>query len=360
MFYFFSFYHTGGAEKVHAQIAAATGGNDCIMYFTKRSVESRFIDDFKKSGCDVKNISNYTDNKLLYFLNLVYRGIITGYINSQRKPPVVFNGQCNFGYKISPWINKNIPKIELIHSLNSFSYIRIPFLPFINTTVMISKKRIEDHKELYTRNSIPSSFLEKIKYIPNAIRLPQNIVLKNNDDLIVLYVGRGTVEKRVKLVADTAKALKNEEVNFEIMGDVTGSLNKDDYPFIQFYGNINNESTVSEIFGNAHVLMLTSSTEGFPMVIMEAMAHGCAVLSTAVGDIPYHVKNNENGFLFTKTEDERRIIREATEKIIWLRSNRDELKRIADNNIKYSTLNFGIEKFNKDYRDLFLSVKKED
>ncbi|HEY5772809.1 MAG TPA: hypothetical protein VIS75_09275, partial [Chitinophagaceae bacterium] len=48
VFYFFPFYHTGGAEKVHVQIAAATGGNDCIIYFTKRSVDSRFRDDFKK------------------------------------------------------------------------------------------------------------------------------------------------------------------------------------------------------------------------------------------------------------------------------------------------------------------------
>ena len=261
--------------------------------------------------------------------------------------------------RISPWINKSVPQIELIHSLNSFSYIRIPFLSFISTTVMISKKRIEDHKKLYNRCRIPLSFLEKIKYIPNAIRLPQSIVLKNNNDFIVLYVGRGTVEKRVRLVAETAKALKNEKMNFEIMGDVTDSLNKDHYPFIQFYGNIHNENTVSEIFGKAHVLMLTSSTEGFPMVIMEAMAHGCAILSTAVGDIPYHVKSNENGFLFTEIEDEKSIISEAIEKIIWLRSNRDELKRIADNNIQYANHNFGIERFNKDYRDLFLSVKKK-
>jgi L-malate glycosyltransferase len=28
MFFFFPFYHTGGAEKVHAQIAVANGGND--------------------------------------------------------------------------------------------------------------------------------------------------------------------------------------------------------------------------------------------------------------------------------------------------------------------------------------------
>ena len=360
MFYFFPFYHTGGAEKIHAQITAATGGNDCIIYFTKRSADSRFIDDFKKSGCDIKDISTYTDNKLLYFLNLVYRGIITGYINSQQKSPLVFNGQCNFGYKISPWINKSIPQIELIHSFNTFSYIRIPFLPFIRTTVMISKKRIEDHKEQYKRNKIPASFVERIQYIPNAISLPQNVSHKNDNGLTVLYVGRGTKEKRVEIIAEIAREFRSDNtefIKFEMLGDVTLAIDKKTHPFIKLHGNINDERLISEIYGRAHVLILTSTTEGFPLVIMEAMAHGCAILSTSVGDIPYHVKDGENGFLFSKTEDEKSIINEAKEKITWLRDHRAELKRIEETNINYAKHNFGIERFNKNYQDLFSFVK---
>ena len=93
------------------------------------------------------------------------------------------------------------------------------------------------------------------------------------------------------------------------------------------------------------------------MVIMEAMAFGCVILSNAVGDIPFHVKDNVNGFLFSNTEDGSIIVKEALEKIIWLKNNRDELKRLAENNSNYANHNFGIERFNKDYRELFLSVK---
>lgn len=361
VFFFFPFYHTGGAEKVHAQIANATGGNDCIIFFTKKPADDRFIDDFRKSGCDIKDISKFTGNKWLYFLNLFYRGMITGYINKQQQKPIVFNGQCNFGYKISPWVNKDIPQIELIHSLNTFSYIRIPFLPFINRTVMISQKRVEDHKELYARYKIPTALLDKIVHIPNAIKLPGKTFVKDDKTFTVLYVGRGTEEKRVKLVTETAKQLyeRNENVEFEIMGDVSGSINKSAHPFIKFYNNISDENTIREIYSKAHILVLTSSTEGFPMVIMEAMAHGCVVLSTAVGDISYHVKNNENGFLFSNTEDGSTIINEAIEKIIWLKNNRHELNRMAENNISYANHNFGIEKFNKNYQYLFSSVKSK-
>ena len=363
VFFFFPFYHTGGAEKVHAQIAAATGGYDCIIFFTKKSVDDRFLEDFKKSGCEIRDISSNIDNKWLYFLNLFYRGIISGYINSQAQKPLVFNGQCNFGYKISRWIKRTIPQIELIHSFNTFSYIRIPFLPFIARTVMISKKRIDDHKEQYRRYSIPASFEERIQYIPNAITLPQYVHSKSENELIVLYVGRGTDEKRVEIIAEVAAELREDNtqfIQFEMLGDVTGTISKEDYPFIKFHGSISDENQISQIYAGAHVLILTSTTEGFPMVIMEAMAHGCAILSTPVGDIPYHIRDEENGFLFSNIEDDIPIIDEAKAKLVWLRDNRNELRKIAETNINYAKHNFGIERFNKDYKNLFSTAIKEN
>ena len=340
----------------------ATGGNESIVFFTRHSDNGRFLDEFKKNGAEVRDISKFTDNKWLYFLNLIYRGIITGYINSQKQKPVVFNGQCNFAYKISPWVKNTIHQIELIHSINTFSYIRIPFIPFISKTIMISRKRIEDHKELYKRKNIPSVLLNKITYIPNAINLPEQVPSKDPNSFTILYVGRGTVEKRVRLVAEIARRFTKmvQPINFEIMGDVSGAINEIDYPFVKFYGNKSDEKVINSVYSKAHILILPSITEGFPMVIMEAMAHGCAILSTAVGDIPYHVKNNENGFLFSKTEEEDVIINEATERISWLNNNRDKLERMAANNVEYAKETFGIERFNKEYRELFSSLKPEN
>ncbi|MCK7555860.1 hypothetical protein MKQ70_12875 [Chitinophaga sedimenti] len=104
---------------------------------------------FKGSNITLREISTYTDNKFKYWQNFVCRGIVAHYVNSQRKVPKVFNGQCNFGYKLSPHLNKNIKQVELIHLLCSFSYIRIPFLPFYDTTVMISQDAIDAHIRLY-------------------------------------------------------------------------------------------------------------------------------------------------------------------------------------------------------------------
>lgn len=354
IFFFFPFYHTGGAEKVHYQVVQATGGKDCIIFFTRKSDNNSFLQKFSESGCNIKNISKWTDNKWFYFLNLIYRGIISGYINGQKQKPVVFNGQCNFGYKLSPWINKKVRQIELIHSFNTFSYIRLPFLPFISETVMISKKRIEDHIHHYKKINVPSQFVSKINYIPNAIHLPETPYKKNDSNITVLYAGRGGKEKRIHLIAAIAKTicLNDPAIKFEILGDVSNVLDKEKYPYIKFHGNVHNETVINDIYSRTNILILTSDTEGFPMVIIEAMAYGCAIISTPVGDIPYHIKNDINGFLFTSITDEKKIIEEGVSRILELQDNPQLINSISKNNINYSKHNFDIEKFNTSYRQL--------
>jgi glycosyltransferase involved in cell wall biosynthesis len=362
IYFFFPFYHTGGAEKIHSQIAHATGGNDCIIFFTRKSVDERFLASFRNSGCECKDISSFTDNKWFYFLNLIYRGILSTYINQQQHTqPMVFNGQCNLGYKISPWLKKDIPQVELLHSLNSFSYIRIPFLPFITHTVMISKKRIEDHRALYKRFKIPDALLEKISYIPNAIPLPAVVDDKPAAPLMVLFAGRDSAEKRIHLFLKTATLFKdNNEIAFAIMGDVSRSVNPSGYPNILFHGGLSDPQQISRVYQQAHLLLFTSSSEGFPLVIMEAMAYGCIVAATPVGDIPFHIQNGENGFLFSTVDNEEQIVNEATAIINRLKNHPEERKKISAAGIRYANDNFGIDRFNQDYRQLFERIKKQN
>src|SRR5688572_12389615 len=131
--FFFPFYQVGGAEKVHSDIIQQFPDKKIMIWFTRKSVNQAFLHAFSGPNVTIKDISKYTDNKWLYFLNIFYRGMISSYINGQPVAPVVFNGQCNFGYKISPHIKKTIRQIELIHSFCSFSYIRIPFIRFYHT-----------------------------------------------------------------------------------------------------------------------------------------------------------------------------------------------------------------------------------
>lgn len=359
IFFFFPFFHTGGAEKIHAQISVAIGSSRSIIFFTRKSHNRTFYSMFEQSGSTIIDISRFTDNKWLYFLNLIYRGIIRHYINIQSKKPIVFNGQSNFGYKISPWINKSIVQIDVLHSLNTFSYIRIPYIPFYSKTVMISQLRIQQHKDLYIRYGIPLAYLKRIQYITNAVDFEKKDPnLKPHKKLKVLYSGRESPEKRIHIFLEIANLAHAElpNVQFHIAGFEPSMSIKSSNPFVIFHGEIDNRKKLDELYWNTDILILVSETEGFPLVIIEAMAAGCAIISTPVGDIPYHVSPN-NGFLFSSIENKEQILLEAINYIKELSNNPQLLKSMATENIKYALKNFTITQFNTSYRSLVTNVK---
>ena len=359
VFFIFPYYHTGGAELFNMRLTHAVGGKDTIVFFTRRSIDERFLHEFRMSGCVIRDISSKTDNKLIYFINLIYRGIISQYINSQKRAPIVFNGQSNFGYKLSPWIRKNVCQIEFIHTFSTFSYIRVPFIPFYTTTISSSQKTINDHLHMYSGWNIPEKYKDRFKYILYGIELPPK-TLRNftRQKLTVLFVGRGSPEKRVYLVAQIASFIRRTHPNYEFvfMGDVEGSIPDMYRADCITLGNISDPQRIHETYMNAHILILTSIFEGFPLVVMEAMARGLVILSTSVGDVPFHVKKGINGHIIEAGEEEK-IVAEAVDFINNLEP--EKMFSMSQNNIKYAFDNFGIDRFNQNYRKLFQSLEQK-
>jgi glycosyltransferase involved in cell wall biosynthesis len=353
--FFFPFYHIGGAEKVHAHIVQALKDEKALIVFTRTSANEGFLTAFNAAGHEVVDISRFTDNKYRYWTNLWYRGFYSGLINRQKKRIVVFNGHSNFAYKLSRWIRKDIPQIELIHSFSSFSYIRLPFLPFYRTTVMISRNRIRDHIDQYRAWGVPGKFDERIEYILNGITLPEQQQHRFEEGrLRLLYVGRSTAEKRVHLADGIYQQLKQSSlpVTMTYVGDVSAVVAPGNGEQL---GNITNEQKLDTVYRRSDILLVTSSEEGFPMVVMEAMARGCVILATPVGDLPVHVKDNENGYLFSETANEQKIIDEARNIIEKLLHSPELCRRLSANNINYAYANFGLTKFEARYRELIES-----
>lgn len=349
LFLFFPFYHVGGAEKVHSEIAQLFPDKKVIIFFTKKSVNDAMLPKFRGSNISIRDISRYTDNKFLYFNNLIYRGIIAAYISRQAHAPVVFNGQCNFAYKLSPHVPARIRQVELIHSFCSFSYIRIPFIPFYTTTVMISRDSIREHIALYKAYKIPKRYADKIELVMNGIPLPPVQAVKAR--AMMLYVGRGTAEKRPHLVARIAQ---QANVIAGFMGAVEEAIPAELRQYCHFYGEQTDAAVIDRIYREHQVIVITSSREGFPMVIMEAMARGLAVLATDVGDIPYHVKNGENGFLLDHTKKEKELVALAADLLEIWQNDPSLLETIARNNIAYAQAHFGMDAFAQAYRKLLL------
>lgn len=361
-FFFFPFYHTGGAEKVHAQIAAAIGNKRSVIFFTRKSKDDTFLESFRSTNCDIIDISRFTDNKWIYFLNLIYRGYISHYINRQEKSPIVFNGQSNFGYKISPWLRRNIVQIELIHALNTFSFIRIPFIKNYAKAITVSNEIIEKHYKAYNNKSVPELLMQKFQAIETRIELPETRAAKDyhSPTLKVLYVGRGTKEKRVQLIAEIADKVlsKTNSVKFHFAGDVGESKFSSVSPNCIMHGNINNENDLNDIYNASHILIVTSSTESGPLVTMEAMARGLAIVTTDVGFVSNYVHNEINGYKVSMDKTEPEIVSLMFNYILVLNQERNKLSDIGLQNTKVAFQNFSIDSFKKNYQQLFKELRQ--
>jgi glycosyltransferase involved in cell wall biosynthesis len=353
IYFFFPFHHVGGAEKVHYLIAQAFFHRKCIIYFTRQSKGSSLLGEFEKAGFIIRDISRFTDNKFLYPLNFLFRGIISGKINLQSTQPTVFNGQSNFGYKLSPWISKKVPQVDLIHALCSFSYIRIPFLGFYRHSVTVSKEIVFKHNELYEKYNVPATIRDKLRYIDYGIELPAKLPKTNFRNRVgVLYVGRGSAEKRVHIIAKIAEECHRcgTEFDFGFVGDVKEFIPPSLWKFCRFYGSVTSEVELDRVYREHNILMVTSNTESGPLVVMEAMARGLAIAATPVGIVNEHVSSGRNGFVFSSLNEDV-ICQEAVSFLNQFSSDKKMQAEIASNNQAYAFETFGIERFKQDYRD---------
>jgi glycosyltransferase involved in cell wall biosynthesis len=226
---------------------------------------------------------------------------------------------------------------------------------------MISRFAINEHKEQYNKLGIPDKELNKIQYITNGIDIPADLTrpVKQGNTLNVLYVGRSTSEKRVNLIAQIAQqaSINHLDIKFSMVGDIKEDIESAYQPYIHFFGPVNNEVELFKIYQKHDVLIMTSLHEGFPISIMEAMSAGCAILSTPVGDIPYHVKHDQNGLLFSSTIDETIIKNEAIEYLRNLLNDPSLLTEMSTNNQQYAKKEFELSIFENRYQSLLNQTK---
>lgn len=344
IFFFFPFYHTGGVEKYNLAISGAAAGQKGIIFFTRKSTDTTFYEAFIASGHRVVDISKWTDNKWIYWSNLVYRGILSGYINRQQEKPVVFNGQSNFGYKLSPWIKNSIRQIECIHTFSTFSHIRQPYVQFYQTAFSPAFKTISDHKEHYQKIGVPVTEAGKFTHLITGIEVPASLPDKTGGAIKILFVGRGSPEKRVHLVAAIAMRVKAQvsDAVFIFAGEVKQYIPEVLQSWCDLRGNITDAAELAALYTQCDVLILTSLFEGFPLVVMEAMSHGLAVVSTAVGDVPVHVKDGVHGFIAAAGAGEAELETYFTEKLLELQRQPALLSAIRQRNYTYAVDNFSI------------------
>jgi glycosyltransferase involved in cell wall biosynthesis len=127
-------------------------------------------------------------------------------------------------------------------------------------------------------------------------------------DRAVLFVGRLSAPKGIYDLFDAVPRVleRHPEANFVLVGvaesDAMEPVIRADAERrgiaarVTFLGSLEGRAKAAA-FVTSRMIVVPSWTEGFPLVIPEAMAAGLPVIAAAVGAIPDFVKDGEDGFL---------------------------------------------------------------
>lgn len=338
LFVSFSPNQIGGAERVHTDIV------DCNMQKSPWVVlanECNF--DTIRPDNDVKyrfsNISTMLRNPFTKNLAL---GFFAGYINTSHS--VAFGGNTEFFYWLVPYLSPDIRCVDFVHGFGcQIEIISLPHVPRINRRIIIAEELRNNLALLYRNNGISDRFLERVHMVNYGIDIPQApLKNKSKSELDVIYVGRGTSEKRVHLVGRIARDLAEKKlpVTVTLVGDVRKSVDAENREFCTFCGPVYDRGILENIYNKADVLVITSSTEGLSLVRMEAMAHGVVPVAVAVGPIPGHIKHGITGFLASPDQSEDDIVHEFCEIIEKLAYNRQLLQQVSSKAYEFACCNF--------------------
>jgi glycosyltransferase involved in cell wall biosynthesis len=140
-------------------------------------------------------------------------------------------------------------------------------------------------------------------------------------------------------------------VEFHLVGSLEDEIPGDVKQHVHLYGIIKDAGKLAQLHQRMHVLLMTSALEGFPLSIMEAMAHGSVPMVTAVNAIPEHVHHGENGFLLQQPQDEAGVVAQAISLIENFCVNPALLQPFSLNAYQYAVEHFSASAFHQKMAD---------
>ena len=168
---------------------------------------------------------------------------------------------------------------------------------------------------------------DKIKVKANFVHdpLPESPAVDRTLPAFVLFVGRLSEEKGLKTLLKAWSTMTDKTV-LKVAGagplaDLLPGKNN-----IEALG-LQNAKQISALMQQAAFLVLPSEWyEGFPLVLVEAFAHGLPVLASNLGSMADIIKDDETGLLFTPGDAE-----DLASKAKWLLENPLKAQALGNN-----------------------------
>lgn len=205
--------------------------------------------------------------------------------------------------------------------------------------------------------NIPNPVSEELVKIANN----QKIVERQVEEGKVVFVGHVYVNKGIYELVEACIALpivKQLKIIGPIMNEVQPELEKiaskrGNGAWLTLTGAKSSEEVFAEIH-SAELLVLPSYTEGFPIVILEAMAMGCPVVATNVGAISDMLNINSDlpaGICIPVKDIE--ALKVSIEKLL---SDKELCTKYGQNGLTRVLENFTADKIFKEYQEVWQTV----
>jgi glycosyltransferase involved in cell wall biosynthesis len=342
IFIFIPHHHIGGAERVHLNIIKALPYKPIVFFDISNT---KLIDKGFRENAYCFMLTSGKRRKFAYrFL----------WVISSFFPVTVFGSNSALFYDFLSKLKNKVRSIDLTHAFSfpehGMEISSLPYVNFLDKRIVINNKTFNDYKVLYQKHAIEESLLGRFKIISNGIVIrdfDDNQIDSRFDNFTIGFVGRNSPEKRPELFFEIvlqtkimAKAIGDNFDNFKI-----------DFPEVNYFENCNDSEIIRKQFLGISLLIVPSSREGFPLVIMEAMELGIPVIATDVGNIAEHVINDINGYLSAIDKEE--FLRFTIEKINIIIQDKKLYRNLSLKARGHAEQNFDVKNFNKQYRDLF-------
>lgn len=223
--------------------------------------------------------------------------------------------------------------------------------------------------ELLTNSNISKPIIKPIyNFIPfnnfAISNVKPNLITENTDCLNFLFVGSLEPRKGIKEIilsynnfldnSNTASMLnivgEFQDPNYEkeVMCIVNNNINSQ---YIKFSGILDREK-ITKTFNKSDVLIMNSFAEGLPVVLLEALHYGLAIITTPVGAIPEILKPSINALFTSNSRD----LLSLENNLHTLNKNSFILSTLKTNNKVLSNC-FTLDNFLSEFNDLLKEIK---
>jgi L-malate glycosyltransferase len=209
----------------------------------------------------------------------------------------------------------------------------------------------------FTKVLANRSYKNAIEVIHNGIEITDNFskLVTVNKAIKIVFAGRFAKQKNLSFLIDILGNLGINEWECTLIGD--GDEKRNIEKKISYYGltsKINFTGWISpqevlEIFEKSDILLMPSLSEGLPVVGVQALEKGLAIISSDAGGLVEIVEDGYNGYLLNLGN-----IGEWTTKIELLK-NRTKLNEFKVNS-REKVKGFDIITIGKSYLDLFEEI----